>query len=137
MSNLESICRWIASFPGWEGDAPVLDCLGVAPGSSGLFYEGLTRGKRLGDVAGNEAISCRYQFTLRRVMPRIETAPQWVAEFEHWVLRESLLGRTPVREHSNAPCDIRAEKGKLDAARQTGTGVYTVKLSVEYTLRQQ
>lgn len=134
MSNIALIRQWITTFPGWQGDAPKLDALDVTPGSSGLYYEGLQRMDRLGDVLGHERVTCRYIFVLQRVLPHQESAALWLEDFEAWVLQQSLLKKTPVLHGATAPCDVRAEKSRLDVAKQTGTGVYSVRLRVEYTI---
>ena len=121
MELLEKLKAWVVTFPLWGEAAPNVDTVGAAPENCGLFPLGAEELSRRADVLGNVTARYRWQFLLRRVALQQEDAARWLLEFQHWA-----------QKHSQQDWgSVRAEKGKLVSAAQTGTGVYEVKLTVE------
>lgn len=110
-----------------------VDYTDARPGNMGLFSGGMEELERKTDILGNVTIRNRCSFTLRRVcagQQSNEADAQWLLEFQNWIQRQSIQGLAPVFGENTR---WRAEKGRLRDASQTGTGVYTVNLTVEYT----
>ena len=136
MSDILSIYNWLGSYPNWQDKHLVLEKLGTDPGDAGLFYEGLTVQGVNADITGHRELACRYGFTLRTVMYQLGESSQWLEELERWVTEQTLAGATPVLGKCTEPCKIWAQKAALDRGRQTGTAVFTLKLTVEYTAQE-
>lgn len=132
---LETMIAWLKTYPGWA-DTLYVDYTDGVPGSAGLYPAGVEEVSRKEDVLGNLQVRYKAHFDLDRIttgqQDNTENAA-WLLEFQDWVRQQSGAGLAPTfgdepdREH------IRAEKGKLKSASQTGTGTYTVHLTAEYT----
>jgi hypothetical protein len=125
MEVLENLKNWLAGFDGWE--AAAVDTLDAVPGSCGLFPLGVEVLKTREDVLGNRHSRLRQTFLLRRSAPRGENAARWVADFSRWAAENA----------ATAPAlgdrqQLRAEKGRLLSAQGAGTGIYEVRLTLEY-----
>lgn len=121
------------NFPGWGEAMLYVDYTDAEPGNMGLFSGGLEELERKTDILGNVTVRNRCSFTLRRVsagQQSNETDAVWLLDFQNWVQQQSVQGLAP---QPGQQTRWRAEKGRLRDASQTGTGVYTVNLSVEYT----
>ena len=127
MEELEKLRNWLITFPLWGGADLVIDTTGADPGACGLFPTGVEEVSAKEDVLGNRTVSYRQQFLLRRVALRNEDAAAWLLALQRFV-----------NESNNAPgfgdgqSRIRAEKGRLISASQSGTGTYEVRLTSEF-----
>lgn len=134
---LEKVTLWLQTCPLW-GERLTVDYTDGLPGSVGLFPLGVEEVSRREDVLGGVTARCRCRFAIRRVtegqQDNRENA-RWLLTFQDWVRQQSLAGLTPAFGHEPAREQIRAEKGRLENAAQTGTGVYTVELIAEYVLQ--
>lgn len=134
---IQRMANWLQTYPLWEGKLTV-DYLGSAPGSVGLYPAGVEELDRREDVAGNVTASCRCLFDLRRVTTGQQDCrehAQRLLDFCQWVNRQSRMGLAPKFGDEPARERIRAEKGKLQSASQTGTATYTVRLTAEYVIK--
>ena len=136
MTNLTKMRTWLTTFPGWD-DSWVLhtDRTEAEPGNSGLYPLGGEELSRREDVLGNVKVQCRYRFYLYRVAQYtdpLENA-QWLLEFQQWVRQQSATGQAPSFGDEPKAERLRAEKGKLVSASQSGMATYEVKLTVEFT----
>lgn len=136
MTDLEKVRQWVLTYPQWgEGTQLHMDYTDAVPGNGGLYPTGQEEVSRREDVLGNVTVQCRYRFSLYRVTTGQEdngANAQWLMGFQQWVQQQSAAGLAP--KFGDAPEKewIRAEKGKLGEASQTGTAVYAVTLTAEF-----
>lgn len=123
MDFLEKILAWLRGFPGLESLA--VEQVGAKPGNCALFPLGLQELSRKQDVVGNTVTLCCQSFLLRRNGLRQAAAAGWLLELQDWVRQQSLAGLAP---RFGLDSSVRAEKGKLAQASQTGIGAYEVKI---------
>ena len=134
MTEIEKMRQWVQTFPGWN-ETLHIDYTGAVPGNTGLFPVGMEEVRRTEDVLGNVTVFCRCRFTLYRVTTgqADNTAnAQWLLDFQDWVRQQSALRLAPTFGDEPNRERLRAEKGKLKNASQTGTGVYAVELTAEF-----
>ena len=129
MELLEQIKDWLVTFPQWGEQVLHIDTTAAGPDNCGLFPLGQEILETKQDVLGNISQKLRNSFLLRRIASRQESAAVWLLGFQDWVRQQSLAGLAPrFGEH----CRIRAEKGRLISATQTGTATYEVKIVIEF-----
>ena len=127
MEVLENLKAWLMGFPEW-GDAPLaVDCTGAAPGDCGLFPLGVEVVSSRETISGNRYSRLRQTFLLRRAAPRGEDAAGWLMAFSRWA-----ADNAPAAPTLGGHQQLRAEKGRLLSAQQTGMGIYEVRLTLEY-----
>ena len=130
---LQEIKKWLLTFPGWQGIPMHVEYTDAQPENLGLFSTGLQELQRKTDILGTVTVKNQWNFTLRWICAgqwSNEEPAQTLHRFQQWVQRQSFLGLAPQLGQDTG---WRAGKGKLESASQTGTGVYTVGLTVEYT----
>ena len=134
MTDLEKMQQWLQTYSDWQ-DTLQTDVTEPAPGSAGLFCEGLEERSRQADLSGNVQIACRYRFTLYRRVSRDENHTLWLLNFQNWVQRQSALGLTP--RFGDVPYleGITAQKGTLKDRGQTA--LYAVTLIADFTRRYE
>lgn len=130
---LQEIEKWLLTFPGWQGITIHTDYTDAQPENLGLFSTGLQELDRKTDILGNTTVKNQWNFAVRWVcagqMSNQQQSRQLLT-FQQWVQQQSALGLAPLL---GTDTQWRAGKGKLESAGQTGTGVYVVGLTVEYT----
>ena len=134
MTALEEMVQWLKTFPLWEDDLHI-DDLGAAPSNTGLYPGGLEEVSRREDVLGNVTVVCRLHFLLYRRTARQQDNGEnsrWLLQLQDWVQQQSAAGLAPVFGDDPKKERIRAEKGKLQEASQTGTGKYAVSITAEF-----
>ena len=134
MTALEKLVQWLKTFPLWEDDLHI-DDLGAAPSNTGLYPGGLEEVSRREDVLGNVTVVCRLHFLLYRRTARQQDNGEnsrWLLQLQDWVQQQSAAGLAPVFGDDPKKERIRAEKGKLQEASQTGTGKYAVSITAEF-----
>ncbi len=134
MTALEKLVQWLKTFPLWEDDLHI-DYLGAAPSNTGLYPGGLEEVSRREDVLGNVTVVCRLHFLLYRRTARQQDNGEnsrWLLQLQDWVQKQSVAGLAPVFGDVPRKERIRAEKGKLQEASQTGTGKYAVSITAEF-----
>ncbi len=136
MEALESVRQWVQTFPQWEeGNLLYIDYTAAVPGNTGLFPLGLEEVGRTADILGGVTVRCRYRFSLYRVTTGQDDGTEtagWLLAFQNWVQEQSARGLAPVFGDDPARETLRAEKGRLKQAGQTGTGIYCVELIAEF-----
>lgn len=135
MTDLEKLRQWLTTYPKWEEGKLHVDYTDALPGNLGLYPAGLEEVSRREDVLGGIMVRNRYHFALYRVAARREDNEenaQWLLEFQKWVQSQSAAGLAPRFGDESNQERLRAEKGKLKEASQTGTGTYTVTLTAEF-----
>lgn len=136
MNDLEKLRKWLLTYPGWgESGLLYVDYTDAVPGL-GLYPAGLEELSRQEDVLGNVTVKCQYHFALYRVTAAQEDKTedaQWLLNFQQWVQQQSVAGRAPKFGDVAGAERLRAQKGKLKEASQTGTATYVVTLTVDFT----
>lgn len=138
MTPLETIRKWIATYPGHDilSDFSV-DYTDQIPANGGIFPSGLAEVSRSEDVTGDTLVQNRYNFALYYVF---EKAPgddtgavvnaDWIMDFQEWVQAQSLTGAVP--QFGDRTTAIMAQNGALYSAEAEGTATYMVQLSVDF-----
>lgn len=137
MTDLEKLLSWLKTYPHWEGQL-YTDHTEAAPVNNGVYPLGLEELERKEDVLGNVTARCRYRFTLQRMVTgqADNTAhAQWLLGLQSWVQAQCAARLAPTFGDEPAREQIRAEKGRLKDASQTGTAVYTVTITAEFIRR--
>lgn len=138
MNDLEKMQVWLAACPHLEGAVISIDEMGAAPGSTGLYLQGMERLEQKEDLLGNKTAVCRYTFLLRRVLPACgEDNGNTLLDFQQWVQERSLLGQVPGFSDVPESESIRAEKGRLEKTAQQGTFQYVTTLTADFIKRYE
>lgn len=136
MNHLEMLRQWLLTYPNWGESGPLyVDYTDCVPGA-GLFPAGLEELSRQEDVLGNVTVKCRYHFALYRVSAAQEDRAgeaQWLLGFQQWVQQQSVAGLAPQFGDVPGAERLRAQKGKLKEASQTGLATYVVTLIADFT----
>ena len=127
MEQLEQLKRWVMAFPQWGEGALTVDITGAQPGNTGLFPLGVELLESREDLLGFRQNRLRQSFLLRRTAARGMDAAAWLLSFQQWVASNAATA-----PQFGARQTLRAEKGRLIAAAQTGLGTYEVRLIFEY-----
>lgn len=135
VQELETLKTWLETYPGWDSEVCRAEYTEGTPGNSGLFSQGLEEVSRREDVLGNLQVRCRRKFRLLRMASseQGQQQAQWMRDFEAWVQAQSAKGLCPRFGDDPHGAWIRAEKGKLAQIRQTGSHMYEVILTAEFT----
>lgn len=137
MSVLEKLMSWLQTFPQWDERVRV-DSLESVPGSLGLFPQGVQELGSREDILGNVQVDNRLTVVLYRITAgeddRQENA-RWLLALQDWVQQQSLAGLAPRLGDVPHRQRIRAERGRLKAPAQTGTGRYAVTITADYVTK--
>ena len=132
---IQKIQAFLARAPALQGLTMALGETGPAPGTAGLWTNGVTVLKQTENLLGQVTQRCRAEFTLRLCLPRTEeeNAARLLA-LQEWVAAQSAARRAPAFGNTDpAQETLRAEQGRMERADAGGTAVYTVRLRAEYT----
>lgn len=132
MEFLEKVKAWLQTFPLWAQAPLQIDDTGPEPVNCGLFPIGVEELSQKEDLLGNRQIDYRQTFLLRRIAQREEAASGWLMALQQWVQQQNAAGTAPVPGNA-AKSRVRAEKGRLSAATQTGTATYEIRIVFDYT----
>ncbi len=138
MTVLEKLTAWLESFPLWGEQGLCLDYLDAVPGSTGLYPEGAEQVARHVDILGTVTAVNRLRFVLYRLTDGQQDKGEhslWLLELQKWIQGQSAAGLAPVFGDEPGREQILAQKGRLKSADQTGTGKYTVNLTVEFVTK--
>lgn len=129
MEQLNAIKGLLLGFPLWGAQQLSVDVREAAPQSCALFPQGLQVLSRREDVLGNVKRRLRQSFLLRRVSFAGESAADWLIQLQSWMLAQPACALEPAFGK-----DLRlwAQGGHLANGKQPGTGIYEVKIYVEY-----
>lgn len=134
MEQLQAIKDLLLRFPQW-GDQPLLvDGRQEKPAGCGLFPLGQQVIARREDVLGNQRLRLRQSYLLRRCAFSGESAAQWLLQLQNWLLCLPAEELTPL---FGRRLRLWAEAGRLTNAKQPGTGIYEVKIHMEYEKEQE
>lgn len=140
MSALETVRDWLATFP--QSDVLSgfqVDFTDKIPGTGGILPDGLVEVSRKRDIVGNITVTNQYNFGLYYVFEKApnddvgaEKNADWIVDLQEWVQEQSAAGTAPVFGDDPLEERITAQNGTLLQADGEGTGIYVVRLSVQF-----
>ncbi len=129
--DIQILKNWLTTCPGWELE-PATDETEPVPVSVGLFPKGSREIDRREDVLGNVQLRVQDRFLIVRNSPQTpEENAQLLLCLQKWISEQCVAGQAPVFGSRQR---IRAENGQRKKDTQSGTALYTVDLTVEYTV---
>lgn len=140
MTALEKITSFIQGFPG----ADILqefhiDYTDQIPANGGAFPSGLVEISRKTDLMGNVTVTNQYNFGLYYVFLKAPgddagaaVNADWIMDFQEWVQEQSARGLAPIFGDEPKSERIMAQNGVMYSARDEGTAMYMVQLSVQF-----
>ena len=135
MEDLTILCTWLQKFPGFPpGTRLTADYTDGKPETTGIFPLGLEEIRRKQTISGGIQVENREKFALYRVSCGQQDSPEnarWLLQLQHWVQQQCALGLVPVFGENQ---HILAERGRLIQSRQAGTALYSVTITVSYTI---
>ena len=127
MEQLNAVKTLLCSFPGWGEGTLAVDFSPGKPDQCGLFPMGLQVLYSGADILGNRIYRLRQSFLLRRAFLAGEDGARWMMELQNWLLLQS-----PHWEQFGRRVKIFGENARLISGKQPGTGIYEVKIHVDY-----
>lgn len=141
MSDLEKIRNWLHQYPEINRIGALrVDYYAEQPDNGSIDPSGLVEISRKSDILGNVTVENQYNFGLYFVLAKspeddagaTENA-DWLLEFQRWIQEQSVRRNVPVFGDVPQSETISAQNGKVEAADEEGTGIYSVQLSVTFT----
>ncbi len=140
MSVLESIRKWLDTFPGNDCFQSLkVDYISTEPGNSSIAPSGLMEISRKPDILGNIIVENQYNFALFYVFEKATDDDkgatqnaEWLIDFQNWIQEQNILGLTPVFGDESELEEIKAQNGTIYDSDDEGTAMYLVQLSVTY-----
>ncbi|MBQ3252156.1 MAG: hypothetical protein IJB02_02815 [Oscillospiraceae bacterium] len=129
MDTLTAMLTFLRQFPLWEQQSLTVDEKSPKPHTCQLFPLGLTVLRRRENVQGDKVFTLRQSFLLRRVAYAGQTAAAWLLALQNWLLTQPVEALEPAFGNR---LRLWAEQGQPAGLNQPGTGVYQVKIHVEY-----
>lgn len=141
MSDLEKIRRWLLTYPGiGRLQGLRVDYYSAQPDNGSIDPSGLVEVSRSEDIIGNVTVKNQYNFVLYFVLAKSpeddEGATEnadWLLDLQNWIQEQSILRQAPTFGDPSYSETITAQNGKVDAADEEGTGIYSVQLSINFT----
>ena len=109
------------------------DHTAAQPENSGLFPLGAEELSRREDVLGNVKTRYSCAFMLRRAAVPGEENARWLLELQNWTADQDRMGLAPKFGDEPKTERIRAFEGRLEKHTQSGSAMYTVQLTAEFT----
>ena len=141
MSDLEKVRNWLLSYPKIDRLQGLgVDYYSAQPNNGSIDPSGLVEISRVTDIIGNTTVQNQYNFALYFVLAKSpeddEGATEnadWLLDFQKWIQEQSIRRQAPTFGDDPETETISAQNGKVDAADEEGTGVYSVQLSINFT----
>ena len=141
MSDLEKVRNWLLTYPKINRIQGLgVDYYSAQPNNGSIDPSGLVEISRTTDIIGNTTVRNQYNFALYFVLAK---APEdnegatdnadWLLDLQTWMQEQSIRKKTPTFGDEPETETISAQNGKVDAADEEGTGVYSVQLSINFT----
>lgn len=126
MEPIKALEELLKTFPGWDTAFLLIDSTAPQGINCGLFPQGMEVISCREDVTGKKQFRLRQKFILRRVCPRGRDSSGWLLALQSWLTGKALpaLGQN---------CILRAEQGHLAKAHQSGSDVYQMVITADYT----
>lgn len=141
MSDIEKIRNWLHQYPEINRIGALrVDYYTEQPDNGSIDPSGLVEISRKSDILGNVTVENQYNFGLYFVLAKspeddagaTENA-DWLLDFQRWIQEQSIRRNVPVFGDVPESETITAQNGKVEAADEEGTGIYSVQLSVTFT----
>ena len=141
MSALEKIRKWLLTYPEiGRLQGLRVDYYTTQPDNGSIDPSGLVEVTRKEDILGNVTVENQYNFVLIFVLAKspeddkgaTENA-DWLLDLQSWIQEQSIRRRVPTFGDLPHSETISAQNGKVDAADEEGTGLYSVQLSINFT----
>ena len=141
MSALEKIRNWLLTYPEISRIQKLgVDYYSAQPNNGSIDPSGLVEISRKTDIIGNTTVENQYNFALYFVLaksPEDDTGAtenaDWLLGFQEWIQEQSIRRQVPTFGDAHETETISAQNGKVEAADEEGTGVYSVQLSITFT----
>lgn len=141
MSDLEKVRNWLLSYPKIDRLQGLgVDYYSAQPNNGSIDPSGLVEISRTTDIIGNTTVKNQYNFALYFVLAKSPEDDEgatdnadWLLDLQKWIQEQSIRKQTPIFGDDPKTETISAQNGKVDAADEEGTGVYSVQLSIEFT----
>ena len=141
MSDLEKVRNWLLTYPKIDRIQGLgVDYYSEQPNNGSIDPSGLVEISRKTDIIGNTTVENQYNFALYFVLAKspeddkgaTENA-DWLLDLQKWIQEQSIRKKAPIFGDDPKTETISAQNGKVDAADEEGTGVYSVQLSIIFT----
>jgi len=141
MSDLEKIRNWLHQYPEINKIGALrVDYYTEQPDNGSIDPSGLVEISRRSDILGNVTVKNQYNFGLYFVLAKspeddagAKENADWLLDFQRWIQEQSIRRNVPVFGDVPESETISAQNGKVEAADEEGTGIYSVQLSVTFT----
>lgn len=141
MSDLEKVRKWLHQYPEINRiGAFRVDYYTEQPDNGSIDPSGLVELSRRSDILGNVTVENQYNFGLYFVLAKspeddvgAKENADWLLDFQQWIQEQSIRRKVPVFGDVPESETISAQNGKVEAADEEGTGIYSVQLSVTFT----
>lgn len=141
MSDLEKIRNWLHQYPEINRIGVLrVDYYSEQPDNGSIDPSGLVEISRKSDILGNVTVENQYNFGLYFVLAKspeddvgAKENADWLLDFQRWVQEQSIRRNVPVFGDVSESETITAQNGKVEAADEEGTGIYSVQLSITFT----
>lgn len=141
MSDLEKIRNWLHQYPDINRIGTLrVDYYTEQPDNGSIDPSGLVEISRKSDILGNVTVDNQYNFGLYFVLAKspeddvgAKENADWLLDFQRWIQEQSIRRNVPVFGDVPESETITAQNGKVEAADEEGTGIYSVQLSVTFT----
>lgn len=141
MSDLEKVRNWLHQYPEINRIGALrVDYYTEQPDNGSIDPSGLVEISRKSDILGNVTVENQYNFGLYFVLAKspeddvgAKENADWLLDFQKWIQEQSIRRNVPVFGDVPESETISAQNGKVEAADEEGTGIYSVQLSVTFT----
>ena len=141
MSALEKIRKWLLTYPQiGRLQGLRVDYYTTQPDNGSIDPSGLVEISRKEDILGNVTVENQYNFALYFVLAKSPEDDEgstdnadWLLDLQRWIQEQSIRRQAPTFGDIPRAETISAQNGKVEAADEEGTGIYSVQLSVNFT----
>lgn len=141
MSALEKVRNWLLTYPKIARIQGLgVDYYAATPNNGSIDPSGLVEISRKEDILGNTTVENQYNFVLYFVLAKppednegATDNADWLLDLQQWIQEQSIRRQAPTFGDVPSAETISAQNGKVDAADEEGTGVYSVQLSINFT----
>lgn len=141
MSALEKVRNWLMTYPQiGRLQGLCVDYYSAQPNNGSIDPSGLVEISRKTDILGNVTVENQCNFALYFVLAKSPEDDKgatdnadWLLDLQQWIQEQSIRRQAPIFGDVPETETISAQNGKVDAADEEGTGIYSVQLSINFT----
>lgn len=141
MTDIERVRNWLLTYPQIGRIKGLgVDYYSAQPNNGSIDPSGLVEISRKEDILGNVTVGNQYNFVLYFVLAKSPEDDKgatdnadWLLDLQKWIQEQSIRKQAPIFGDDPETETISAQNGKVDAADEEGTGVYSVQLSINFT----